>query len=927
MTLSLPARISVTGIRKIIAREFGGQTDQVLAALSEAMNQAMRTDLKGAHALSRRITALIPHFSGKDRAFLQRLVARYHHLSGQPGEALLSYRRARACYTRAGDLVSAARIGRAMVDVFMYLGRYDEAIRVGEKSAQAFKRNRLEMDWAQTICNIGNVYHRRDDHPRALVAYNRAYAVIAPAGQKAATALIEFNRGNILCNMGRLDEAARCYHEARDLYTELGMTLAATQAEYSLAYLLYLQGDATAALRAFEQVLQSFQALGDRRGAAQTRLDVIEIQLHLNLHTTVEHDVPAVANEFKALGMRYEQAKAWYFCARSRGAIEDLDGAAKAIARARRLLESEGNEVWDGSLDLLTARLRAFGGNTDDALELAESARRTFRRARDPRRTAAATLLLAGIEIDQGNTRRARRRLDSVLSQADALPASTLYEALWLDARLRRSAGDYHGARKSYHHAIEQSERMTAGVPADETRIFFLSDKLALFHELVSLLAGRREYAAALGVLSRSHRVRHSDTWPESPDQMSPDPESGKEEKRVRSRLRQLYGFPASLDRFGASQPALIRRYEESLWRLIQKSRRRLAGTAIPGVHPGWERGALTLPPDEGALAFTDDQGWVGAFSIVGAHIRYKRMAISWDEIRQMLARLYFFLEQNRIPGGFRARHEPAIIRNTENQLTMIAESLLWPVLDQVLDCAAVTIVPHALMKAVPFHALRLPDGRFATDQFALRYATGLPEIAGRDRCAIPTDAYCAIFHPGEPDSPEMNEEARGISGIYPRADLYGRERATRLNLCSALASDYDFVHIASHASAALDNPAFSEILLHDGPVYLFDLFGTRINAPMVTLSACQTGRPGVLPMGEVYGLAEAFLNQGAKCVLSSLWTVDDRVARVFMGHFYTLLSQSAGLNQAWTGAIHKIREQIPNPCHWAPFVLIGTTD
>jgi CHAT domain-containing protein len=81
-----------------------------------------------------------------------------------------------------------------------------------------------------------------------------------------------------------------------------------------------------------------------------------------------------------------------------------------------------------------------------------------------------------------------------------------------------------------------------------------------------------------------------------------------------------------------------------------------------------------------------------------------------------------------------------------------------------------------------------------------------------------------------------------------------------------------------------------------------------------------------VLHAGQAYGLAEAFIGQGARAVLSSLWTVDDQLTRVFMVDFYSHLRNGEGIQRAWMGAMTRLRESNENPYNWAPFVLIGMT-
>jgi CHAT domain-containing protein/tetratricopeptide (TPR) repeat protein len=72
-----------------------------------------------------------------------------------------------------------------------------------------------------------------------------------------------------------------------------------------------------------------------------------------------------------------------------------------------------------------------------------------------------------------------------------------------------------------------------------------------------------------------------------------------------------------------------------------------------------------------------------------------------------------------------------------------------------------------------------------------------------------------------------------------------------------------------------------------------------KLNADLVTLSACESalGRPGG---GDgLLGFAQAFLLAGARSVCLSLWKVDDKATALLMGRFYeNLLGKRDGLSQ-----------------------------
>jgi len=108
------------------------------------------------------------------------------------------------------------------------------------------------------------------------------------------------------------------------------------------------------------------------------------------------------------------------------------------------------------------------------------------------------------------------------------------------------------------------------------------------------------------------------------------------------------------------------------------------------------------------------------------------------------------------------------------------------------------------------------------------------------------------------------------------------------------------------------------------------EILGLKLNANLVTLSACDTalgsGYFADVPAGDdLIGLTRAFLYAGAPSVLASLWEVNDRSAVRLMQSFYRRLgnaNKAAALAQ--TQRELKGRGAYRHPYYWSGFVLVG---
>ena len=105
-------------------------------------------------------------------------------------------------------------------------------------------------------------------------------------------------------------------------------------------------------------------------------------------------------------------------------------------------------------------------------------------------------------------------------------------------------------------------------------------------------------------------------------------------------------------------------------------------------------------------------------------------------------------------------------------------------------------------------------------------------------------------------------------------------------------------------------------------PVKLFNL---KLNSDLVVLSSCNSGL-GVIDESEgILGMTKAFFEAGAKSVVVSLWTVNDKYTAKFMTLFYKNLSEGFDKSEALRQAkIEFIKKYSPNPYYWAAFVLSG---
>jgi CHAT domain-containing protein len=123
--------------------------------------------------------------------------------------------------------------------------------------------------------------------------------------------------------------------------------------------------------------------------------------------------------------------------------------------------------------------------------------------------------------------------------------------------------------------------------------------------------------------------------------------------------------------------------------------------------------------------------------------------------------------------------------------------------------------------------------------------------------------------------------------------------------LIQSLKLNTGYFHFTGHGYHKPEQPRDSALVLAEPDKLtlgnIFDDENLNFNQyQLICLSACETGITSKDNLLDEYvGLVSGFLAKGAKCVLSTLWTVDERSTALLMIKFYQLLQQGKTLAQA----------------------------
>jgi CHAT domain-containing protein/Flp pilus assembly protein TadD len=307
--------------------------------------------------------------------------------------------------------------------------------------------------------------------------------------------------------------------------------------------------------------------------------------------------------------------------------------------------------------------------------------------------------------------------------------------------------------------------------------------------------------------------------------------------------------------------------------------------------------------------------------------------------------------------GGLIQSYDPDSPKATK-RLKRLHELLINPIADLLPKNPndRVTFIPQSSLFLVPFPALQDKDGKYLIEKHTIltspsiqvldltrkqRQRIGNKPIEGNNTLIVGNPTMPRV-PPKSGDTPEQliplpgaEREAEAIAKLFKTQALTGNQ-ATETEVTQRL-PQARLIHLATHglfddvqglnSSIALAlSPGNKGNEKGDGLLTAEEILDLKLNAELVVLSACDTGRGRISGDG-VIGLSRSLITVGVPSVLVSLWSVPDAPTAELMTEFYQNLQKSPDKAQALRQAMLTTMKQHSNPVDWAAFTLIGEAE
>ena len=842
---------------------------------------------------------------------------------------------AAAIYSRLGNQYQRARVVNDLGLSYYYEGLYAPAELRFEEAARVFRDGGEWSEEIKPLNNLGLIAYEQGRLADALKSFSRLLELLPPKG-------FEWLRGNILDNMGtayralgQIDNALSSFTRALALHERLGLLKSEGRSLTGIGVTYYSAGERALARDYLERALPIRHAANDGRGEAATLryLGVLLLE-----EGEVERAIEAHRRSFELAVSPADRAKSQVLLGRDFAALNRMDDAVNVYSQAvENARAAHARHVLAGALVGRGGALAQLGQH--------------HRATQDLKR---ALLLFAQTGFDAGSARAE-------------------YEL----ARLALISGELEQAARHASSSIELVEHQRSAILSPDLRAAYLSAKQRYYELLTEIrIAESRtnptRVEMALESDERSRTRAMLDLIAEADVLVEQDlsPPLRERRRRLLQRMSELrFHHEELLDRNAASSAidAVVRKLNRAETQLdvfqirIREQSVRYAELAVP--HP------LDAP---GIQRLLDDETLLLQFSL-GARASYvfavDSQGVAWSELaparrlNEIAREVHEALRTNAPDRRSVAALQVALVE--------LANATLQPVATRIAAHKRLVIVADEALAYVPFGVLPFDTGSGARRLIETHEVINVPSMTvlavqrnrQNARSALHTLAIFAdpVFTadddriekavtPNSADStrtirmfdvqrlPATTGEAEAIAAIVPEEERFIATgfAATREAVLNPALGEYRVIHFATHGFIDARYPSLSALVMsltdpagrpRDGLVRLQDIYSLRLQADLVTLSACETALGREIKGEGLIGLTRGFLHAGARSVVASLWRVPDRATEELMGRFYRLMLERGLSPAAALRAAQLEQMQTPrwsHPFFWGGFVVQG---
>ena len=853
-----------------------------------------------------------------------------------------------------------------------FLGNYEASIAAAQKAIALYKISGDEYWQGILLGNLAYTYRETGDTDDALAASEQALAVARKLEDQYGIVFNLEALATVHLSRGELEQAFELYYQALDA-TRVQPYPQVEAAIWSGLGDLYSQlNDEKRAEESFGKALTLAKAASDTAGMLKVTSSLGDLYLRHGQAKSALAALKEGRNEAKKLGLVREEAILGTGVARSEAALGEDQAAREDFRAAVQAASRIANKDAEASVLLHFADFEYRVGDKARARELYEKSFDLWMQESNRAQAAMALASLARLDADAGDLHKAAKEIE------DALGYFETSRATIASRELRTS---FFSSKHAYYDlGVSIWMRLDALEPKQgyDAKAFEAAERAssrALLDEMAGANAIVPAFANAPADLLREQKQNQSrlDALFARLRRLADEPDKNSAQlSKVRADIEQQLAASDALDariRAGSGGNAEFGEAGKASAEEIAK----MLGS----------RSALV----EYWVGTDETYVWL----VTPAGLQSYALGTNREAIRAETQRWLDVLQARSVEKSGegledRARRVASADAAERIEAEKFGKLLLGPV-EKLTNIDRIYIVPDGPLASIPFAALSLTPARETGAKTAaarlvsrfeiltepsesmlrvLMAGDGATAAQSAPRIAVLADAVYSANDPrvsvagarrNEPAAESETLRWANEAGMahLPRlvasrdeakaiATLNGESR-TSVDLGFKAAtetvrnrdwSQYAMVHFGVHALLNTERPAFSGVVLtmvdpdgtpRDGVLWLNDIYQLHMPVQLVVLGGCRTANGREIPGEGLEGLSRAFFLAGARTVMGSLWSVEDRQTSLLMQRFYRNLireemgpgaalrkAQLATANAAGTAA----------PYFWAGFTVQG---
>jgi len=773
----------------------------------------------------------------------------------------------------------------------------------GPRAARAWMDSALVLDptlgWKVELQWAGMLIDEEDRHQEALAVFDR---VIPQLPQDRNLVIALNNRGVLNNSMGRVEHAAADALAAADLAGLLGLVDFRSAALHNLGISYHYAGDLPQAL----WHMKAARLDGARVADGAREVDRGRVLFDAGLISEAAEAADIAVELADRSHWTNDLALAHVLGAKARAALGQFSTALLHARQAVAVFRERGAQAAADAARLVELRIRLT------LLESrAVSAPAAAARLADQLEGLVSDLARTGTDWDVAGARiaaAAARQLAGQWDRATVLtdavgplagsPLTLRLDLQWVQARARAAAADTAGALGQIRIGLDELSRFQSRLGSQDLQTSTSIHGVLLADQALAIAVAAGQPDLLLEWIERTRAVTSRLPTVRPPT----DP-------LLAARLAEFRAV-ADTARQAATQGRGSTQAKEQADGLRREIRSLAwSGSAdVPVRHPADSTRIRTDlgSGDDIAVEYLSFAGHLYAVVVHAGGIEQLDLGVE-PPVVELIHRLNADLDLlafQRIPSSI--RRAASVSRS---QLAVVLSDRLIGPLEHRLGAGTVSIAAVGELAGLAWSMLPALHGRPVRVNSSLSAAVHAVSVA-------PPSVPRRVLMVWGPGVPHAATEWETLAGLYPDAQLLSGPDATPSAVIKAI-GETDLVHFATHGNHVPENPLFSGLHLHGGPLLAYDLAPVEL-PPQVVLSACEVGRTTDRPGGEPLGLATALLRSGVSTVIAATSRIaDDEAARV-LSDFHRGLAGGASAAAALSGALVAGGNTTPLTCFGA---------